>query len=120
MQALTRDQIKTLLEAVAPEYKRISEAPRLSAVEAYEDQKGMKAGTLTQSMRQKQYKSMDYEGNVYVIHNPAFWDYTTNEKGQRFYIRPEAKKIMTRKQAVEAAGSTDTGYERKFLSKDTF
>ena len=118
MQTLTKDQIKSLLSSILPEYKRISEAPTLSMIEELEDKRGLKPDTLVKLEREKRYKSMDWEGNVHLIQNPAVWEFSEDERGSRTYYRPQPQKVMTHRQATEAAGSSEFKYTPKKLGSN--
>ncbi len=81
---------KAILDAVLPEYKRISEAPSFSDCEHY-----------LANERERRYKSTDSRGNIYLVYNPAAWREEVTLAGQVVKIRPPAELVMT----AEEAGS---------------
>lgn len=86
----SQDELKNVLTAILPEYKRISQwSPH--------DAKG------------QLYKSIDSDGNVFLIVHPSSWDYDP-ETGQHLgtFKRPQPRKMLTWAQAKKAASGVST------------
>ena len=83
----TSEEIRNVLDAVLPSYRKISEAPRDS------------------NDIDTRYKCADQFGNIYTTTNPYAWrERFTN--GMRFFLRPAPKKEMSWGEAKRAAGVT--------------
>ena len=52
----------------------------------------------------KRYKSADQDGNIFLIQNPAAWNWTTDAKGSVRLVRPAAKPTGEQLQKKRATG----------------
>lgn len=76
---------------ILPQYKKASEMPNVSDI------------INIHAERETKYKSIDADGNVYIIHNPAAWQESTDADGRTTRHRPPATLAYTAKAAIRAA-----------------
>lgn len=79
----------SVLDTVLPEYEPISRAVKLEALRAEAGEDDDRLDRLIKNERVKLYKSMDASGIVYLIQNPAVWEWDAKKKG---LIRPAPLK----------------------------
>lgn len=98
-QQLDREQIKTTLDNILPEYKRISEAPTVSDLARYADKYKKDLEWVISKEREQLYKSCNAQGDIYLIQNPAVWMFECqasmngNPMGIATRRRPEPQKV---------------------------
>lgn len=100
------DELRNLLKAVLPEYRRVSEAPSINFIRDEEDKKGVTPGTFQMAEAKKLYKSIDADGSVFLVQNPAVWKCINEGNGNFTFTRPEPKKVFTYEQARSESGMT--------------
>lgn len=81
---------KVDLDAVYPEYRKISEAPTLAEIEDEVCRYGFDLYNQIKAEQERLYKSQDKWGNVWLIQNPAVWK-TIEVEGKTFKVRPKPK-----------------------------
>lgn len=66
---------RAMLAAVLPDKQPITAAPDITALERRADEQNVDIGEVILREREKRYKAIDNEGNVYLMGNPAAWSY---------------------------------------------
>lgn len=80
-----------ILDKILPEYQKISEAPINLEPEQIEYE------------RHKKYKSIDKDGDIYLIQNPAVWHETVDAYGKITKWRPKPELVFTSDAASKAS-----------------
>ncbi|MEM9358650.1 MAG: hypothetical protein AAGB04_20920 [Pseudomonadota bacterium] len=99
----------SILDYVLPEYQKITEAPlRLEEMPGYSskysivERERFKLKALALE-RNRRYKAMDADGNIYLVGNPWARRLETREDGSVWIVHPKPRRIMTYAQAKRVA-----------------
>lgn len=71
------------LDDILPEYKSVSQMPTIAELVYWADKKEVNVDTAISAERRKKYKAIDGEGMVWLVRNPAVWEYKDGS-----YLRP--------------------------------
>jgi hypothetical protein len=88
------------LNSVLSQYPNITSAPSLADLQALAIQKRLSIEAIKKDERLVKYKTIDRYGDVYVIQNPAAWEYDLERKA---FIWPLPIKIGNINQMSPAA-----------------
>lgn len=59
------------LDAILPEYKRVTQAPKFADLERYAEENDLEIDHVMEGEARNRYKACDARGNVWLIQNPA-------------------------------------------------
>lgn len=100
---------RAIIDEVLPEHKKISEAPsRVEDLPGYsaeftpEERDSFRLVAMAQE-RRRRYKSVDLEGNIYLVGNPWARVIETRQDGTCWVLYPKPLKIFTYAEAKQEA-----------------
>lgn len=91
------------LNSVLSQYPSITAAPSLADLQALAIKKRLPIEAIKKDERLIKYKSIERNGDIYLIQNPAAWEYDVERKA---FIRPLPFKIGNIHQMSPAAPKT--------------
>lgn len=117
---------RDLLEKVLPEYELATDAPlRLEEMPGYQqarergELRRFEAEMITEERKLK-YKTIDADGNIYLVANPWARKVEMREDGRNWVVHPKPKLVMTYAEARTQAKKYDAGQRRvSGLAKST-